>query len=352
MLKLVKRPKSPFWIARGTINGRRVEVSTGETGKSAAKLRLPAIVARHSAGEIGEDGLRFDQAVAIYVQEGGDQRFLEPITRHFAGVLVSEITNAEMRRAANILYPGRKPDTIRRQLYTPVKAILNCAAEEDLCTVPRLKSPKGGNKRLDFMLPEQADRLITELAKGRNQYLPPLVTFLIGQGARVGEALQIEGTDVSLEHRIATLRDTKNGEERTVTLIPRVIAALSVLPTIGQRGPVFRRLDGMPYRIWKNQGGQIGKPFRRAVVASGMDPERITPHICRHTFGTWFYNQTKDVQRLKHEGGWKSAEWERYTKIVSQRIGIDALRHGWDFREKAAEMPGIGGHTGEYGIRC
>lgn len=335
MLKLVKRPKSPFWIARGTINGRRVEVSTGFTHnqKRQAKNELIKIQARYTATEVGEDGLTFDQAAALYVEAGGDTRFLEPIKRHFGTMLVSDIKNAVMIHAANALYPGRAASTIRRQLYTPVKAILNLAAGDELCAVPKLKTPKGGAKRTHFMLPEQADKVITAIARHPNGYLPALITFLIGQGARTGETLSLDGTDVSLEHRFATLRNTKNGEERTVALIPRVVAALSTLPTIGVRGPVFRRFDGLPYVIGDHRGGQLKKPFAAAVTEAGLDPHRITPHVCRHTWATWFYAQTKDVRRLQDEGGWKSGEWQRYTKIGTPSLGHEALLKGWNFSE-------------------
>ncbi len=36
-LKLVKRPKSPYWIMRGTVRGVRVEESTGTPDKRAAE---------------------------------------------------------------------------------------------------------------------------------------------------------------------------------------------------------------------------------------------------------------------------------------------------------------------------
>lgn len=267
----------------------------------------------------------------LYKEAKPSARFIEPLERFFGNALVKDINNAEMRRAANALYPGASPATIRRQLYTPMKAILNHAAEEDLCAAPRLKAPVGGNRRTDFFTPEQADALITHLAGEENGFLAPMVTFLFGQGCRMGETLTLDGTDVHLDHRMAILRDTKNGEERRVTLIPRVVAALSTLPTLGVPGPLFRRLDGYPFRSGKDNGGQISAPFARAVKACGLDDHRYTPHVCRHSWATWFYSQTRDVLRLKDEGGWKSGEWQRYTKIGTPDLGEAARKKGWDF---------------------
>lgn len=331
MLTPKKRPKSPFWVLRGTINGKRVEISRKWTTAAEARRAIPGIIAEHTADQIGEGGLTFCQAMKLYKEVKPKARFLEPLERYFADTLVSDINNALMRKAANSLYPEASPATIRRQLFTPVKAILNNAAEEDLCAVPKLKAPKGGNKRTDFFTPEQADALITALAGEENGYLAPMATLLFGQGCRMGEALTLDGTDVHLDHKMAILRDTKNGEERRVTLIPRVIAALSTLPTIGVAGPLFRRLDGYPFRSGQDNGGQIKRPFVRAVNAIGLDSARFTPHVCRHSWATWFYAQTRDVLRLQNEGGWKSGEWQRYTKIGTPELGEAAWKRGWKF---------------------
>ncbi|KAA0970277.1 site-specific integrase [Aureimonas fodinaquatilis] len=334
MLELKKRPKSPYWYARGTVGGRRVEISTKCEKLADAKASLPGIIAELCADTYDQQAeLTFIQALDLYERQHPNARFLKPVRRHFADKLVSEVTNAEMRRAANALYPGRSPATIRRQLYTPVKAILNCAAEDDLCVAPRIKSPTGDRKRTVFTTPAQADAIIISISKNANAFLPALVTMLFGQGCRTGEALSLDSRDVSLDHKYAILRNTKNGEERRISLIPRVIAALSTLPTVGVDGPLFRRHDGMGFSMRNAGGGQIAKPFAQAVKDAGLDENTITPHVCRHTWATWFYAQTKDVRRLQDEGGWKSGEWQRYTKLGTPSLALDALNSGWDFRE-------------------
>lgn len=336
MLKPVKRPHSPFYQARGTINGRQIEKSTGVPITVAKKHAEPEC--RRIEAEIrARDADPFSQvltvaaAITIYENAGGDTRFLPAIKRHLGSLPVSEINNAAMRRAANTIYPGRSPATIRRQLYTPMKAIINCAADDDLCPPARLKSPQGGNKRIQFFTPEQAEVVLQYLAGEENQYLPALVTALFGQGMRMGEALNLDASDVNLAHRYAILRDTKNGEERMISLIPRVVAAWSRLPTLDKPGPLFRRIDGTPFPTGTNRGGQIKKPFVRAVKAAGLDPATYTPHVCRHSWATWYYDQTKDVLRLKAEGGWKSEEYQRYTKLNAGGIGQFALECGWEF---------------------
>lgn len=334
MLKPVKRPKSSFYVARGTINGKRIERSTGQKTYAAAKRECEKIAAEIIAGDaysVPAGELTVRQAINLFRQAGRDTRFLDRIEKYFQDTPVADIRNAEMRAAANAIYPKAASATIRRQLYTPMKAVLNFAANEELCAPPRLMSPTGGKRKIQFFTPEEADAVLVALASEQNQFLVALVTGLFGQGMRMGEAITLDSRDVSLNHRYAILRNTKNGEERIITLTSRTIAAWSRLPTIKVPGSLFRRADGHSFDHGKNRGGQISKPFTRAVEAAGLDPSRYTPHICRHTWATWFYDQTKDVLRLKTEGGWKSTEYERYVKMVAPGIGKTASKHGWDF---------------------
>lgn len=334
MLKPVKRAKTPYYIARGTINGARIERSTGETTLQAAKRaceRIAAEILSSDAYSVPKAKLTIKHAAQVYRAAGKDGRFINPILDHFGDTLVSAIDAKALRSASIAIYPSAKPATLRRQLYTPVKAMINICAEEGLCAPIKLKSPEDGTKRVQFCIPAQADAIIAELMTDSNQYLPALVTGLFGQGMRMGEALTLDASDVSLEHKFAILRNTKNGEERVITLIGRTIAAWSLLPTIGKPGPLFRRGDGSVFLTGKNSGGQIAKPFRRAVKAAGLDERTITPHICRHSWATWLYAQTKDVLLLKSEGGWKSDEWQRYTRARLPSIGEEAQKLHWDF---------------------
>lgn len=331
MLELVRRKGSPYWIARGTIEGRRVERSTRCRSKNDARKVLSAIIADLTSDLIGRDGLRFDQAVAMYLDAHPDARFLEPIMRHFRDMPVKDINLTEMRRAANQLYPDAAAATVKRQLYTPIKAILNHAADEELCQRPQFKSPKGGNKRTVFFLPSEADRLIMALTAHQHPHFAVLATFMFGQGTRVGETLAMEWQDVSLENRFAILRKTKNSMEKRVTLVDRTVAALSTIRPSRAVGRVFLRSDGCEFTVGKKEGGQIKYQWEKACEAAGLDPRAYTPHTTRHSWATWFYSQTKDVLLLKHEGGWNSNEWERYVKLATPELAEEARRFGWIF---------------------
>src|SRR5262249_19668236 len=90
------------------------------------------------------------------------------------------------------------------------------------CPEPRLILPRTSQGRTIFLMPAQAERLVA----AASDRLKPLVIFLLGTGARAGEALALEWQDVDLVGRRAIFWQTKSGKRRNVELPSRVVAAL------------------------------------------------------------------------------------------------------------------------------
>jgi len=113
-----------------------------------------------------------------------------------------------------------------------------------------------------FFLPHEVGRLIAAAAP----HLPPLLTFLVGTGARIGsEALELDWRDVVLVDARAILWRTKGGKRRNAQLPPRVIAALANLPH--RDGPVFLGPHGQPYADRERRfGGQIKTAWAGALT--------------------------------------------------------------------------------------
>src|SRR6267378_2774609 len=92
-LELKRRPKSPYWIIRGTLRGIRVEESTGTDNKQAAEeiraKRESEILAESIYGR--RAAATFASAALSYLENGGSKRFLEPIIRHFGTTPLAKI---------------------------------------------------------------------------------------------------------------------------------------------------------------------------------------------------------------------------------------------------------------------
>ena len=87
-IQLVRRPKSPNWIIRGTLRGIRIEESTGTHNRRVAEeiraKRESEILAQSVYGRRATS--TFAEAALSYLETGGNKRFLEshPIFRHHA----------------------------------------------------------------------------------------------------------------------------------------------------------------------------------------------------------------------------------------------------------------------------
>jgi integrase len=341
----LKQRLNGYWYIEGSVtvwrNGRAVSKELRKSTKTrdrreadAIKRQIESAVAEQNiTGR--EPALSFNAAANRYVINGGEGRFLARPREAFGRLRIDEITQQMLDDEGTKAYPENTA-TRRRQFHGPVIAVLHGNGIRT-----QFDRPTDSPKRTYFLRPDQAVAAINRVIDSRtpNPWTPAFVTFLFGQGSRIRETLAIDGkNDISLPDRYAILRDTKNGRERMVTLCPRTIAALTTIPNLGRPGPLFLRYDGRPYM--PKQNGNTGRNFSwwsRAITEIGLNPELYTPHTARHSWATWFYSQTKDVVRLKAEGGWESDEWTRYVKLAVPRIGLDAFTAGFDFRQNGMD---------------
>jgi integrase len=326
-LRLVRRPKSPNWIIRGTLRRIRVEESTGTDNKKVAEeiraKREAEILAESIYGRPAT--ATFAQAALSYLEQGGSKRYLHRVINHFGTTALVQINQDAIDRGARKLYPKVSNSTRVRQFYGPVSAVLRHAAKRGWCATPIFERPKTPMPRVRSLTLEEANRLIDACG----DHLRPLVTFLIYTGARAGEALWLDWRDVDLERAHVTFRKTKNGEARGVPMPERVVDALKKLPN--RKGEVFRRPDGMPFKRPDGDddenhsaGSRIKTAFRGACRRARI--EDFHPHDCRHVFATWHYAQNRDLTALMKLGGWKNIKSVlRYT-----HANVDEFRNTMD----------------------
>jgi integrase len=333
-LKLVRRPKSPNFVIRGSIGGHRVEESTGTSDRrTAEEIRAKREAEIHRGQIYGREATAtFAEAALSYLENGGSRKFIEPVIKHFGTKPLAKIDYAAIEAGSMKVYPNVAPSTRNRQFFTPTVAILNYGAMMGLCAKPVVRRPKSPEGRIRWITIEEADRLIEAAA----DHMKPLITFLLYTGARTGEALWLDWRDVNLGKAHVTFGKTKNGEPRGVPLHDRVIPALANIKH--RSGEVFRRPDGKLYARSRSiddtsAGSRIKTAFKAACRRAGI--EDFHPHDCRHTWATWHYQANRDLGALMKLGGWKSVKMVmRYA-----HTNVDELSHTID------KLPG--GNLGE-----
>ncbi|MET4101193.1 hypothetical protein ABIE58_000610 [Roseovarius sp. MBR-78] len=273
----------------------------------------------------------FQDAAELYIQQGGEERFLPKIVKHFGPhTRVDEISHLDIARAARAIYPDAKPETVRRQLRVPIKAVQNFAAGRRRERIP-------DTRRTRWLTPEEAERLLVTAADPeaiglRDPNLETLrkIAFMLGSGAGPGETMAALGENWNPGTREWWLEGTKTVFRARYVLLPT--RAVELIGTIPDSGPAFPAPDGQPYTFRKNRGGQMAVAFNKVRDAAGFGTD-VTPYVLRHTRHSWMYAMTKDWGDLLDQGGWNRSDTaNRYRKITPDDLGHRLLEHGWDFR--------------------
>ena len=341
-LKLTQRGQ--IWWVRGTVRGQGIYESTG-TGD---RTRAEGYRAKREA-EAWDSSVYGARAVVTFAAAAESYLSIEdrsPFTRKLVGNLLEHFQTAPLRaidqeavdRAYKVILTAQAGNATKlRIVLTPLRAILEHAARRQWCDRPAFETPRQPRVKTPVLMPDQATALVQAAAP----HLRPLLVFLIGTGARLSEALELEWPEVDLVGARATLRQ-KQGTDRHAELPPVAIAALSALTW--REGRVFRparhnaRILGEAYRdTGRSGGGQIKTAWARACQVAGLPgeerewerPDRpgvwkrfapeFTPHDCRHTWASWHYCLHRDLLRLRDDGGWDTVSMvERYAKRVPE----------------------------------
>jgi integrase len=308
-LKLYRRGK--IWHYRGTVAGRRLRGSC-KTADQAVAARQAAEIER-SEWKCNFDGpqavLTFAQAALMYRASGKPTRFLDRIEDYWKDTLVRDIKHSMIRQMAMTLYPKATNATRNRQGIIPCQAIINNAADGELCSYIRVKRFKTEKKiRPPFTL-----EWVDAFCRHATPHLKALVLFIFATGARISEALAVEWEHVNLRERTILIPKSKLSEQRIVHLPPRVLAAIANLPRLNSRPVFFYRKRCDFHNKWDT-----------VIKAAGI--KRMTPHSGRHGFATAAL-KTMDAKTAAWLGGWKNIRvfMETYAHAVEDITLNEAL---------------------------
>lgn len=303
-LKLVppQEGRSPNWRIRGTYLGTYVDRSAGTARKELAAKELARLRVEIECGRYAPtSGPTFLEAARLYLRSGKRDPHLKKLMIRYGGTLLSAIDQIKVDAWAAELYPQATAATQNRQVYTPVAAVLHHAYPTLTQNWLHLRRPQGaaGEARTRWLTPEQVAALIEAAGS-----MKALLIFLVGTGCRLGEAVALDWSDVALERSFCYLGRTKNGDPRGVHLPPAAVAELA--NTDLKVGSVF----GFKNRF------EVYEPWQAMTKVAGLP--WVTPHVCRHTYGTWMrvYGGLDEIGLLSL-GVWKDRKSvTRYSHAV------------------------------------
>jgi len=388
-LNAYKRKNGVYYI-RGKHHGRPVDQSARTRVKSVAEA-----IAEKLEREIFEEVVlgkqperTFAEAAVGYMETDGERKYLKRILAApvllankqraaFGAVLLKDIDQELINQVAAHIHPNDADSTRNRQVLTPIAYVLNYASEQPTWGYKafRMRRPKQPKGRLDWRMPEEIEWWIAN-----SGHVAPLITAYAGTGARASELVHLSWENVSPDAYSFTLweEDTKAGVARSVTLQRRVREALPSRTA----GRVWRNSKGAPWhdydainlhlykvmeaeverradreereamktlrsaqRSWKrtkDEQSQARTALRQMVetVRVRTQTPKLHLHALRHTWATWAYAVTRDINFVMEQGGWASEKLAlRYIHGATPDLARRVKAHGWEIDARTVDEP-------------
>jgi integrase/recombinase XerD len=191
----------------------------------------------------------------------------------------------------------------------------NPAAELDL--------PRRTRKLPRTLSAGEAERLIEAAAGTTPRVLRDraLVELLYGAGLRVSEAVGLDRTGIDLEDRLVRCLG-KGGKERIVPIGRQAAEALRLYLA---RGRPFLDTRHRPELFLNARGGPLTRAgafliVRRLAEKAGLEPQRVHPHLLRHSFATHLLEGGADLRSVQEMLGHADlSTTELYTHVSDRR---------------------------------
>jgi integrase len=261
------------------------------------------------------------------------QRYRPSVLRDYEGDLrrhvlptlgdkrLSDIRRGDVQRLIDDLQrSGLAPSTIRNAL-DPVRRIFDRAVRRELIPFTpcqHLELPRGTGTRERVATPAEAIDLIAALPYADRA----LWATAFYAGLRMGELRGLRWCDIDLDAGAIHVRRTwddvdgaqEGGKTRAATRAVALIAELRPI-LLAHKLATGRRDEDLAFGRTSTEAHDrttIRRRARRAWIEAGLRP--ITPHECRHTFGSLLAAAGVDVgERQRQMGHTSSAMMDRYT---------------------------------------
>jgi integrase/recombinase XerD len=242
------------------------------------------------------------------------------------GKPVGEATAAELERyTAELRADGLSAATIARRTaaartFFRHQQLIGARADNPAAAV---ELPRRSRRLPRTLSPGEAERLIAAAGGVAPRALRDraLVELLYGAGLRVSEAVGLEKGGVDLDERLVRVTG-KGGKERVVPVGRQAVEALRRYLARGRpyldrrhRSELFLNAKGGPLT---RSGAFL--VLRRLAAAAGLEPERVHPHLLRHSFATHLLEGGADLRSVQEMLGHADlSTTELYTHVSDRR---------------------------------
>jgi integrase/recombinase XerD len=251
---------------------------------------------------------------------------------------IGRVTTEQLEQyLAELRARGLAPATIARRVaavrsFFRHQTLLGVRADNPAA---ELELPRRRRTLPRTLSPAEAERLV-EAASGTTPRAlrdRALVELLYGAGLRVSEAVGLHKAGVDLEGRL--VRCTGKGSKERVVPVGR--QAVQALRRYLAHGRPFLDTRHRPELFLNAKGGGLTRAgafliLRRLAGKAGLEPERVHPHLLRHSFATHLLEGGADLRSVQEMLGHADlATTELYTHVSDRRrreLYFQAHPHG------------------------
>ncbi len=349
--------------------GKRIKESLGTTDKrQALELHDKRKAELWRVNRLGDfPDITFEEACLRWLEEKVDKKSLDTDKsrmlfwlEHFEGVRIKDVTEARIysaisnmtnksderrwnQRALTAKKLGKeippyksKPVSIstKARHLALIKSILRAAEREWkwLEKAPTIKIPQARNKRIRWLEPHEAQRLINECPEP----LRSVVRFALVTGLRRSNILSLEWGQINMQDKRAWINPEDSKSNRAIGVALNDTACQILREQIGKHHRwVFvhtqsgTRPDGTKTEQVRRMRVDNQTAFRSACRRAGIEDFRF--HDLRHTWASWLIQSGVPLSVLQEMGGWESVEMvRRYAHLAPNHLAeyakkIDAI---------------------------
>ena len=224
---------------------------------------------------------------------------------------------------------GKRPATIR-YILAVISQIWSLARAHGITSdespTKRVKKPRADNRRMRFLLPDEARRLLEALAE-RSMDTHDEALLSLFAGLRAGEIHALTWADIAMDSGTLYIRDPKSKVCRHAFITPeiRVMLERRRVENAEKGGYVFPSAKG-GRRRWTSD------TFERVVKDLGLnaaveDPRlKVVFHTLRHTFASWLVQKGTPLYTVAELMGHSTLEMtRRYAHLAPDSMRAAAM---------------------------
>lgn len=297
-----------------------------------------------------------DYLTAISAERGAARNTVDAYRRdldHFGhfivsnGLKMSQLSTSNVKTYLTGLAKSDYSASSRSRRLSAIRQFLKFLVAEGVLddnTADGVASPKKQKALPKLLSVDEVDRLIETAqqrirgAIGKERYralrLYCLMELLYATGMRVSELVSLPTTVLKGDRRLLTITG-KGGRERQVPLNQAAQAALDQFLQATETEEQISSLKSRKKWLFpaNSQEGflprqHFARELKELAIESGLDPDRVSPHVLRHAFASHLLDRGADLRAVqKLLGHADISTTEIYTHVLEERLKAVVFEH-------------------------